>query len=450
MKLQKTIQIYEYLIAFYLALQIIKPEQINFLPTIGGFISLLVMKYIYEGFRLNTIFLILFQLIILATSSSLAHFMAVCFAFVIIVYFPVYNYPAPSGKHLVGYRRFIENHQRVAIFYPTDEKKKDVRYYPHEDHWVRFYEIMKLSEIVSRGKRKYRIPKILHKIVLTGLERRKLGVNYKANIIDNPSGFPVIIFSHGLSANRHAYTVLMKEWASYGFIVMSLEHDENVLIRPKDNTEALEIRTGQLHHRALYVKDLLSIVYEQKRMQQILEKSDLKINYKQIFLSGHSFGGATAVETATYDKRVTGGLVLLDPWLEPCDQSVYKASLNIPIISLRSQTFEGIAVLKELDLKLAKANSDNSDKLISGYFKSSTHHSVTDMVLALPKELFIFGMLGDLQEIEDQLQYHTALTRIFLQTVIENPNNIKQTTLERYQKYLTEMKKSNVLILDEF
>jgi predicted dienelactone hydrolase len=40
--------------------------------------------------------------------------------------------------------------------------------------------------------------------------------------------FPVVIISHGLAAHCNAYTLFAKELASNGFIVISMDHDEEI------------------------------------------------------------------------------------------------------------------------------------------------------------------------------------------------------------------------------
>lgn len=93
-----------------------------------------------------------------------------------------------------------------------------------------------------------------------------------------------------------------------------------------------------------------------KAAREILEEPNLEIDFNKVFCGGHSFGGATTAETCFNDKRITGGAVMMDPWFEPCHENIYSRSLDLPILSLRSHSFEKIKLMKELNLKMKEAN----------------------------------------------------------------------------------------------
>lgn len=48
--------------------------------------------------------------------------------------------------------------------------------------------------------------------------------------LDVGKKFKIVIFSHGLAANRQLYTVFTNNLASLGFIVFSLEHYEDIYV----------------------------------------------------------------------------------------------------------------------------------------------------------------------------------------------------------------------------
>lgn len=61
------------------------------------------------------------------------------------------------------------------------------------------------------------------------------------------------------------------------------------------------------------------------------------LDANKVMLAGHSFGGATSLEVAAEDNRINGGVMILDPWLDPCHEKIYsKVPLTIPTLSLRS------------------------------------------------------------------------------------------------------------------
>ena len=422
MKLERNFQIFEYFLILFYIFQILITD-VSVFTIMIFFSTFFFSKYFFEGFRINTIILFICQILILIFSFRIFQIILVIITLFLVEYFPIFKYPEVTGNYKVGYLKYFTKNLRMAIFYPTLEEKNDVCYFPHDEHWVRFYEIMKMTEVLSQGKIKYLIPKFFHKIFLSSLEKQSLRVNEKAKIIDNSNGFPVVVFSHGLSANRLLYCNLLKEWASHGFIVFSLEHDEKILIDVKNKADAIEVRSTQLKERVNSINDLIELIYNQNRLQYIFENSNLKIIYDKIFMVGHSFGGATALEVAYYNQKITGGIILLDPWFEPLRNEIYHKKTNLPIINIRSNEFQKIAILNDLSEKYNK-KYQNSEEFISGYFNDSSHNCMTDLVLFMPKELSFFGIVN-MNSINEYLNYHINISTSFLKAVSKNQKNIR-------------------------
>jgi pimeloyl-ACP methyl ester carboxylesterase len=59
----------------------------------------------------------------------------------------------------------------------------------------------------------------------------------------------------------------------------------------------------------------------------------------KVIVAGHSFGAATVHRTAQIDKRVTGGVVLFDPWFLPFKEETLPLKLHVPVLSVNSETF---------------------------------------------------------------------------------------------------------------
>jgi predicted dienelactone hydrolase len=456
-------QFFEYLIILYMALQYFCSFNIIF--NLSVLIFLYFIKYHIEGFRLPTLLLIFFHSLMLCVYMNIIKFITLITAsFVLVYYFPIFKYPNTLGKYKVGYKKFLKDHLRVAIFYPTYKQDgEDVLYYPHDEHWVRFYEVMKLIEVMSKGQNQYPIPKFIHKFVYHALEKQNLGVKLNANIINkNEDKFPVIIFSHGLSANRHTYVALAKEWTSHGFIVLTLEHDDKVLIDPTSEEHGWQLRKEQLSERIRYIVDLLNFVCDENKFISYVnegnDNSNLKIDYNKIFIAGHSFGGATAAEVAVSDKRITGGAVLLDPWFEPCSEQVFNNAVSVPVLNVRSHDFEKNTIHRDLNLKHMRANSKNGrDNIISGYFQHSTHNSMTDLVLFMPRELALFKQIPNVHEIEFHLKNHITISTLFLISCCnkdkdkDNSSNkgLRESVLKQFDEYQLNKKKNNTFILDQ-
>ncbi|CAG0893599.1 unnamed protein product [Cyprideis torosa] len=196
--------------------------------------------------------------------------------------------------------------------------------------------------------------------------RNFVGHTYVAMLKERPVSkakdkFPVIIFSHGLSAFRSCYSVLSTEMASWGYIVINCEHrDGSAAASLHDTrgsqcdepTEDLEsvmewikidinprgIRTGyddyelrfrQLTHRVEEVEstrrlaeqlnqgtlDLLKVTWPENK--SCLQYFKDRLDMSKMILAGHSFGGATTMMTLTKQPKHFLAGIVLDGWMFP-------------------------------------------------------------------------------------------------------------------------------------
>mmetsp|Transcript_17110 Transcript_17110/g.15001 ORF Transcript_17110/g.15001 Transcript_17110/m.15001 type:complete len:85 (-) Transcript_17110:497-751(-) len=60
---------------------------------------------------------------------------------------------------------------------------------------------------------------------------------------------------------------------------------------------------------------------------------------ESVSVIGHSYGGATAAYLSTFEKRITGCCVLMDPWMFPIKKDDYK-ELGVPLLVARTVDFE--------------------------------------------------------------------------------------------------------------
>jgi len=372
-----------------------------------------------------------------------------------LVYFPVYKYPEPMGKYKVGYKRLVlPGITNVGVYYPTTQQTEDVKHLPYHLSWSRITTFWSFcAELYKTPK----FPEILFKIAFNCLEYQSLGVNKDAKIASEAANkFPVVVFSHGLSANIHLYSLNLKEWASNGFITFSVDHDEQLNIpfsKFNDWPGLLKIRGEQLEDRKAIVKKVLDLISKPSNIHGLFGNDQVEIDYENIFASGHSFGGATAAEVAVEDSRITGGLLLLDPWLEPAHFDILYKPINKPALSLRSGDFDK-QVSGELSRKHAKVHCESGLGL-SGYFEGSSHNSCADIPVLIPRELVLFGVIKRMDDIEETLKYNTGLTRGFLEAALEyNRNekigvNLKTQVLKKFRSEMKEIGVRDVLVVDE-
>ena len=457
--LRPRILIIEYIFGIYFFLQTLLPHEFSALSCLIGFTILSVNKYLFEGFRVVYLFAVFIQLALIVFTSFYLRLALSILMILSIWFFPIFKYPQTTGKYRVGYRTLhIHNVTTVGIYYPTLQKTKDVEYLPHPRTWERFADIMRFFAQLNKRRS---LPKIFFKFGSSFLEHQYLGVNRDAQVITpEDQKFPVIVFSHGLSANIHLYSILLKEWASHGFIIFSIDHDEEIYLNPegfKSNQEYLERRNDQLNIRKETVAKVLDLISDKKQLQSIFQSQDIVLNYSKLFLAGHSFGGATVGELAVEDKRVTAGVLLLDPWFECCDQNVIFEAVEKPMLSLRSTRFDSAPNLRNWTMKHVKSNTKDG-LCLSGLFKNSAHNSATDMMILMPRELSLVGMIYGMKDIEEKVISQNVLTTAFFKTALgfkgagkggDNKEKFRDLVLSKYRKDLKEQNVNDTLIVDE-
>lgn len=451
--------LFEYLFAIFFFLQALFPNQFPLLIIVLGFGLLTFNKYQLEGFRVVYGLIVIVQILIIPFETLYIRLPLTIVTLTAIFYFPVYKYPNPTGKYRVGYKMQKVNGPKgptsMGVYYPTSEKGKDVKYTPTHEAWKRFADVLRFYAEIEKKKQ---LPDSAFKFALGFLEHCYLGVNLDATIEkpeNSTQGFPVVIFSHGLSANIHVYSLQLKEWASNGFIVFSVDHDEEIYLKYSDfpnHDDYLKARNVQLDTRKKTVKKVIDLVHDPAYIQNLFGQN-VQLNLNKLFLAGHSFGAATGAELATEDDRVTGGLVLLDPYYECCDFEVLYKPIQKPILTVRSEAFNKVPKLRDPVIKHGEINNKGYGGVLSGMFRGTMHNSQTDLIILMPREMIMFNEIKAMYEIEDHVLSQTMFTKIFLEVAMKHEDSkksdIKREVLENFRAKLKELEIGYSFIVDE-
>nr|XP_033794783.1 platelet-activating factor acetylhydrolase isoform X2 [Geotrypetes seraphini] len=246
--------------------------------------------------------------------------------------------------------------------------------------------------------------------------------------------YPLIIFSHGLGAFRTLYSAICIELASQGFVVAAVEHrdesasatyylqdtavsnaekqtsglQQDVWIyyrNLKPGEEEFPLRSKQVHQRAeecIKALNLMLDINDGKKVTNVLslpfDWSMLKdsIDINQMCMVGHSFGGATAIQSLSKDARFRCGIAL-DAWMFPLKDEIF-SSVHQPLLFINSETFQSvdsILKIKKLDSKVMER------KMIT--IKGSVHQSFPDFT-------FLTGtFIGKIFKLKGQIDPYTAI-----------------------------------------
>ncbi|XP_051008889.1 platelet-activating factor acetylhydrolase [Acomys russatus] len=221
--------------------------------------------------------------------------------------------------------------------------------------------------------------------------------------------YPLIVFSHGLGAFRSLYSAIGVGLASYGFIVAAVEHrDESasatyyfedqaaaklenrswLYIKKLKLEDAKIIRKEQVQQRAKECSQALSAILDidhgnpkENILGSDFDVKQLKgtIDRNKIAVVGHSFGGATVIQSLSEDQRFKCG-VALDPWMFPVSEEDLPSRIPQPLFFVNSAQFES----KDDVIKMKKFyQPDKERKMIT--IRGSVHQNFADFTFVTSK-----------------------------------------------------------------
>ncbi|XP_055468222.1 platelet-activating factor acetylhydrolase [Psammomys obesus] len=188
--------------------------------------------------------------------------------------------------------------------------------------------------------------------------------------------YPLIVFSHGLGAFRTVYSAIGMDLASYGFIVAAVEHrdasasatyyfDDQAAAKAENRAwiylkrikpeESERGRKEQVRQRAKECSQALSAILDIEHgtpKENILGSGfDMKqlkgaINRNKVAVIGHSFGGATVIQSLSEDQRFKCG-VALDPWMYPVSEEL-PSRVTQPLFFVNSARFQSPNDVKKM------------------------------------------------------------------------------------------------------
>lgn len=195
--------------------------------------------------------------------------------------------PAPQSRALM-----------ISLFYPTTDTK----------HLISPYLPTNLASFADQS---FGFPPSF-------LEQIKTRCYLSARLSEIPS-IPIILFSPGLGGARESYTIMLSALASYGYLVISIDHtydaaavefpDGSLVLGLPINGDALAIDTRVKDSR--FIIDQLSNSTFVSQIPGILHRN---LNSSKIAMFGHSLGGSTTLQAMEADSRILGGVTLDGPF----------------------------------------------------------------------------------------------------------------------------------------
>ncbi|XP_056365185.1 platelet-activating factor acetylhydrolase 2, cytoplasmic isoform X2 [Oenanthe melanoleuca] len=279
--------------------------------------------------------------------------------------------PPGQGPHPVGCTDVMVGHTRqglfLRLFYPCLARAGAA-----EPLWIPRPEYCGGLAAATLGRR------WCSSLLSIAIGSVKVPVSWNGALKPCSTGYPLIIFSHGLGTFRTLYSSICTELASWGFVVAALEHrDHSAATTYFCTAEAVEewipfqrVPQGQ---KEFYFRN----------------KQD-NLDLTKVAVMGHSFGGVTAV-LALVKEPSFGCAVALDAWMFPLENLLYPEVAK-PVLFINTEKFqtpESVAKMK----RLSSRNSQTRIVTVLG----TVHEDQTDFAF-LPGKLFscIFGRRGTL------------------------------------------------------
>eukprot|EP01091_Cochliopodium_minus_P000374 TRINITY_DN10357_c0_g1_i2.p1 TRINITY_DN10357_c0_g1~~TRINITY_DN10357_c0_g1_i2.p1 ORF type:complete len:500 (-),score=116.75 TRINITY_DN10357_c0_g1_i2:42-1541(-) len=252
-------------------------------------------------------------------------------------------------------------------------------------------------------------------------------------VVTSGQKFPIVFFSHGLSGTRFQNRYLFEELASFGYMVISVEHPGDSLItifpdgrtvpftlgKPKINDETrekefkkyseyLETRLGDV----CFVHDVFSRLNDGDLdfFEGVCVSSDCdsgvllsfqnSLNFDQVGIVGHSYGAATAIYSSYKFPEKFKACVALDIWCFPLKEEVLSDEIQSHKLFVSSDLWQW-EKNKNLLLKLHSQTKSRSSFNLT--LKATDHQNFSDLSIIIPKLAKMLKLIGPASSVDCSL-----------------------------------------------
>ncbi|MFV0131539.1 hypothetical protein ACLGI4_28175 [Streptomyces sp. HMX112] len=321
--------------------------------------------------------------------------------------FPVPVFPEPSGRFAVGTRVVqwtdprrpetftADPHDRrtvvVQLWYPAQQSPAGTRraqYLGRTEHEARTVSDALAREVGLPG------------FLVDGVARARTHAVFNAPVADRGGRFPVVLFSPGSGGVRTQNSAWAEELASHGYLVAALDHPYDSAAVVLTDGRTLRTRTSSTGDRdrdavlstgwtAVRAADLSFVLTQLDRLGRGGTAGPLtgRLDTGRAAVTGHSMGGAAALQAARQDHRFDA---VMD--LDGYPHGPTSPSLRQPALALTQAITPGTDPRYVPRLtKALKLNTVTSYRLT---IPGAAHLTFMDGPLYLPPVPSIVGSLG--------------------------------------------------------
>jgi predicted dienelactone hydrolase len=180
--------------------------------------------------------------------------------------------------------------------------------------------------------------------------------------------YPVVLSSHGWTGFRTVNVDQSEALASYGYIVVSVDHTYGSIMTVFPDGRAIAVddaalpeeeEVGPQAYQAaaqtlveVYAADLVFVLDSLEIINEEDDRFAGRLDLDRVGLFGHSTGGG-AVVTACYSDERCVAAAGLDAWVEPVPRTIISDGLPEPFLSVRSEewtSYDNDPLLVDLSL----------------------------------------------------------------------------------------------------
>jgi predicted dienelactone hydrolase len=318
---------------------------------------------------------------------------------------PVFTMPEPSGDYAVGtisknltdetrtetlngdLTGNIKREVAINVWYPVD--KAELKQQARESFPPQIGEAVSLV---------FGLPKQLFSHV--SLINTHVVAN--AKLSDTQQSYPVVLFSPGVRSTRFQSMTTIEELVSRGYIVVGMDHPyTSAHVELANGKDAFYTPNPEFDtSKELYDSNVEGVAIRANDAKFILDQLELwnkqdglfanRLNLDKIGMFGHSYGGATTVETMAQDERIKAGVSLEGGFWGTVSQKGLKQPFMYIMSGKTEQSLDPNSGVKEAvsyeeflpDLQsVMKKSTNDTYYLVVDHFY---HQSFTDIALVSP------------------------------------------------------------------
>eukprot|EP00347_Sterkiella_histriomuscorum_P022751 403337292 len=352
------------------------------------------------------------------------------------------------GPYQVGFKEFRTKKfgNAVSVYYPMCKDLYKSKIGRHNTPWLRNGDRTLLG--IAKASGEYGSDKHASVNIIRHLRKVMLDVVMNGDIHPDFHVKPIIplVYCHGLSSNRTLHSGTCKDLASHGYMVFILDHKDGTssYVVEEDGTETFydskhlaydyELRRAQIVQREKEVIALVDEIQDQEDMinNTLKLNSHVKLQFDKLIMSGHSFGGITAISVTRLDERVKL-LFTLDPWTFAYHKEILAGEfqLNVPFFTVSTEEFHPVCKYDSwtcLENLFAHSKNNVKENVI---YRKCGHLNQCDMAALIPLELYILAKWLPRVDSNQIYQGQSKVVLSFLSKAGFNNNTYNHANIEK-------------------